>query len=76
MGKDRAAFAGAGARSDPSLCRLRVDTGTLWHHPRRKARLEDSPSPVYGAALLMRFGGNTIRGSNPRSSAASDLGFL
>jgi hypothetical protein len=31
--------------------------------------MEDSPSPVYGAALLMRFGGNTIRGSNPRSSA-------
>jgi hypothetical protein len=32
-------------------------------------RVEDSPSPVYGAALLMRLGGNTLRGSNPRSSA-------
>ena len=31
--------------------------------------LEDSPSPVYGAALLMRFGSDPIRGSNPRSSA-------
>src|ERR1700751_4971184 len=33
------------------------------------AVLEDSPSPVYGAALLMRFGSDPIRGSNPRSSA-------
>jgi hypothetical protein len=32
-------------------------------------RLEDSPSPVYGAALLMRLGVTTLRGSNPRSSA-------
>jgi hypothetical protein len=31
--------------------------------------MEDSPSPVYGAALLMRFGSDPIRGSNPRSSA-------
>src|SRR6202012_1951874 len=33
------------------------------------AVLEDSPSPVYGAALLMRFGSDPIRGSNPRASA-------
>jgi hypothetical protein len=32
--------------------------------------MEDSPSPVYGAALLMRLGVTTLRGSNPRSSAA------
>jgi hypothetical protein len=30
---------------------------------------EASPSPVYGAALLMRFGFAPIRGSNPRASA-------
>ena len=52
-----------------TLCRARADAGTLWQHAPYTARLEDSPSPVYGAALLMRFGGNTIRGSNPRSSA-------
>ena len=33
---------------------------------------EASPSPVYGAALLMRFGFAPIRGSNPRASAAAD----
>jgi hypothetical protein len=32
-------------------------------------RVEDSPSPVYGAALLMRLGFTALRGSNPRSSA-------
>ncbi len=32
---------------------------------------EASPSPVYGAALLMRFGFTPIRGSNPRASARS-----
>src|SRR5215813_2021169 len=31
--------------------------------------MEASPSPVYGAALLMRFGLAPIRGSNPRASA-------
>ena len=36
--------------------------------------MEDSPSPVYGAALLMRLGFTPLRGSNPRSSA-SDLRF-
>jgi hypothetical protein len=45
-----------------------VRAGTLWPTA-PLVRMEDSPSPVYGAALLMRFGGNTIRGSNPRSSA-------
>ena len=40
-------------------------------HPR--VRVEDSPSPVYGAALLMRLGVTTLRGSNPRSSAAPRL---
>src|SRR5579862_5877734 len=50
------------------LCRVRVTTGTLWPTA-PLVRMEDSPSPVYGAALLMRLGGNTLRGSNPRSSA-------
>src|SRR6202000_2125401 len=39
------------------------------------AVLEDSPSPVYGAALLMRFGFTPIRGSNPRSSASEQAYF-
>ncbi len=34
---------------------------------------EASPSPVYGAALLMRLGFAPFRGSNPRASA-TDLG--
>ena len=34
-----------------------------------RVRMEASPSPVYGAALLMRFGFTPIRGSNPRASA-------
>ena len=33
------------------------------------ATLEASPSPVYGAALLMRFGSKPIEGSNPSASA-------
>ena len=50
-------------------------TGTLidtapFPVPAGRVVLEDSPSPVYGAALLMRFGSDPIRGSNPRSSAA------
>ena len=50
------------------LCRGRVSAGTLW--PTAPfVRMEDSPSPVYGAALLMRLGVTTLRGSNPRSSA-------
>jgi hypothetical protein len=36
---------------------------------RGRVRMEASPSPVYGAALLMRFGLAPIRGSNPRASA-------
>ena len=36
---------------------------------RTAVRVEDSPSPVYGAALLMRLGLTPLRGSNPRSSA-------
>src|SRR5439155_22323909 len=51
------------------LCRGWVSTGTLWPTAPR-VRVEDSPSPVYGAALLMRLGVTTLRGSNPRSSAA------
>ena len=52
-----------------SLCRGRPRAGTLW--PTAPfVRVEDSPSPVYGAALLMRLGVTTLRGSNPRSSAA------
>jgi hypothetical protein len=34
------------------------------------ARLEASPSPVYGAALLMRLGFAPLPGSNPGASAA------
>src|SRR5205823_2296685 len=52
------------------LCRGHLSAGTLWPTAPR-VRLEDSPSPVYGAALLMRLGVTTLRGSNPRSSAAS-----
>jgi hypothetical protein len=37
-------------------------------------RVEDSPSPVYGAALLMRLGLTPFRGSNPRSSAGGQAG--
>jgi hypothetical protein len=37
---------------------------------------EASPSPVYGAALLMRFGFTPIRGSNPRASAAVTWEFV
>jgi hypothetical protein len=33
-------------------------------------RMEASPSPVYGAALLMRLGFTPFRGSNPRASAS------
>ena len=56
------------------LCRARPPTGTLidtapYPVPVGCVVLEDSPSPVYGAALLMRFGSDPIRGSNPRSSA-------
>src|SRR6201996_3142612 len=51
------------------LCRGRASAGTLWPTAPR-VWLEDSPSPVYGAALLMRLGVTTLRGSNPRSSAA------
>src|SRR6185312_10397782 len=51
------------------LCRGRASAGTLWPTAPR-VRLEDSPSPVYGAALLMRLGVTTLRGSNPRSSAS------
>jgi hypothetical protein len=56
------------------LCRARPPTGTLidtapFPVPAGCVVLEDSPSPVYGAALLMRFGSDPIRGSNPRSSA-------
>src|SRR5487761_541993 len=56
------------------LCRPRPPTGTLivtapFPVPVGCVVLEDSPSPVYGAALLMRFGSDPIRGSNPRSSA-------
>ena len=56
------------------LCRARPPTGTLidtapFPVPVGCVVLEDSPSPVYGAALLMRFGSDPIRGSNPRSSA-------
>src|SRR3974377_719642 len=50
------------------LCRGMDTTGTLW--PTAPiVRVEDSPSPVYGAALLMRLGFTPLRGSNPRSSA-------
>src|SRR4029077_17638227 len=51
------------------LCRGRPSAGTLWPTA-PYVRMEDSPSPVYGAALLMRLGVTNLRGSNPRSSAA------
>jgi hypothetical protein len=35
----------------------------------RVGHQEASPSPVYGAALLMRLGFTPLRGSNPRASA-------
>src|SRR6185437_11937755 len=53
------------------LCRGRAGAGTLWPTAPH-VRLEDSPSPVYGAALLMRLGVTTLRGSNPRSSALNE----
>jgi hypothetical protein len=46
----------------------RASAGTLWPTAPR-VRLEESPSPVYGAALLMRLGGNTLGSSNLPSSA-------
>ena len=49
------------------LCRRSAGTGTLGRTP--LGHWEASPSPVYGAALLMRFGFTPIRGSNPRASA-------
>src|ERR1700730_2598279 len=62
------------AGTEHPLCRARPPTGTLidtapFPVPAGCVVLEDSPSPVYGAALLMRFGSDPIRGSNPRSSA-------
>src|ERR1700728_2127479 len=61
-------------RSPPPLCRARPPTGTLIDTASFPALagcvvLEDSPSQVYGAALLMRFGSDPIRSSNLRSSA-------
>ena len=50
------------------LCPRLGGTGTLGAGP-GKGYQEASPSPVYGAALLMRFGFAAIRGSNPRASA-------
>ena len=61
-------------RSRPPLCRAHPPTGTLIDTASFPALagcvvLEDSPSQVYGAALLMRFGSDPIRSSNLRSSA-------
>jgi hypothetical protein len=67
--------AGTGKRR-PDLASALPSTPALRYAERHRALpapldglLEDSPSPVYGAALLMRFGSDPIRGSNPRSSA-------
>ena len=49
------------------LCGAVAVTGTLM---RTIGRREASPSPVYGAALLMRLGFAPFRGSNPRASAS------
>src|ERR1700736_657948 len=62
------------AGAEHPLCRGRPPTATLIDTapcpvPAGFVVLEDSPSPVYGAALLMRFGSDPIRGSNPRSSS-------
>ena len=59
---------GLTAPEDEMLCRGRVSAGTL-RRTAPRVRVEDSPSPVYGAALLMRLGFTALRGSNPRSSA-------
>jgi hypothetical protein len=61
-------------RIRPPLCRAHPPTGTLIDTASFPALagcvvLEDSPSQVYGAALLMRFGSDPIRSSNLRSSA-------
>src|SRR5580692_10270641 len=61
-------------RSRPPLCRAHPPTGTLIDTASFPALagcvvLEDSPSQVYGAALLMRFGSDPIRSSNLRASA-------
>ena len=48
------------------LCSAVAVTGTLRRTYRSR---EASPSPVYGAALLMRLGFAPFRGSNPRASA-------
>src|SRR5258708_37482957 len=45
-----------------------MDAAARWRS-RGSAWLEDSPSPVYGAALLMRLGGDPFRSSHLRSSA-------
>ena len=52
-------------------CRLALPGQRRNRYPvsRPHGRREASPSPVYGAALLMRFGFAPIRGSNPRASA-------
>src|ERR1019366_9681424 len=56
----------AGPSLAPALLPLR-----RYRYPRAAhlVHQEASPSPVYGAALLMRFGFAAIRGSNPRASA-------
>jgi hypothetical protein len=59
-----AAAAAVRLRGDAVLARAKRYSGDL---PQRAE--EASPSPVYGAALLMRFGFTPIRGSNPRASA-------
>jgi hypothetical protein len=48
---------------------VRCSTPHVCGSGRDHVRMEASPSPVYGAALLMRFGFTPIRGSNPRASA-------
>src|SRR6266566_8808384 len=59
---------GADALPGPGPCRY-----AMAHRTAPRVRVEDSPSLVYGAALLMRLGVTTLRGSNPRSSATSHL---
>ena len=64
----RAARADPGSGSDAATALLALGR---YRYPGADplGRREASPSPVYGAALLMRFGFAPIRGSNPRASA-------
>src|SRR5690606_549833 len=56
-------------RRTPPACILDRRYLALGAPVRGRVSMEASPSLVYGAALLMRFGLTPVRGSNPRASA-------